>query len=131
MYPLVRKEAGYERSLGVLRSIKRASPGVVTKSAILAGLGELPEEIIEAMRDLREADCDILTIGQYLRPSPENRPVARFVPPEEFESLKVIGEGLGFKSVNAGPFARSSYMAEKYYKERSFSAYNAPIGRIV
>jgi len=115
LYPSVRKEADYSRSLGLLRSIKDIKPEVLTKSAILAGLGETKEELIDVMRDLRKADCDILTIGQYLRPSVENYPVARFVPPEEFESYKEAGLGMGFKSVNSGPFVRSSYLAEKSF----------------
>ena len=115
LYPFVRKEADYSRSLDVLRSIKEASPSTFTKSAILAGLGETRDEVLEVMIDLRKVDCDILTIGQYLRPSKENYPVDRFVPPEEFESLKTIGEELGFKSVNSGTFVRSSYLAEAVY----------------
>jgi lipoic acid synthetase len=113
LYRFVRAKADYSRSLGVLSSIKKANSGVLTKSAILAGLGETKEEIIDVMRGLRKAGCDILTIGQYLRPSKDNHPVDRFVAPEEFEELEEIGMGLGFKSVSAAPFVRSSYNAEE------------------
>jgi lipoic acid synthetase len=113
LYRFVRAKADYSRSLGVLSSIKKANSSVLTKSAILAGLGETKEEIINVMGSLRKAGCDILTIGQYLRPSKDNHPVDRFVAPEEFEELEEIGMGLGFKSVSAAPCVRSSYNAEE------------------
>jgi lipoyl synthase len=90
---------------------------VTTKSAILVGMGEAEEEVIGAMEDLRKADCDILAIGQYLRPSKENHSVQRFVTPEEFARYKSIGMEMGFRSVSSGPFVRSSYMAEQNYGE--------------
>lgn len=115
LYPAVRKEADYSRSLDVLKFIKEINPKVLTKSAILAGLGETEEEIINTMEDLKEAGCDILTIGQYLSPSKENYPVQRFAPPEEFARLKERGMAMGFKHVSSGPFVRSSYYAEEMY----------------
>lgn len=119
LYPAVRNGAGYSRSLGILKSIKEISPGTLTKSAILVGLGEKEEEVVEAMRDLRNADCDILTIGQYLRPSQNHYPAARFVTPEEFQRFIKHGKDMGFKNMSAGPFVRSSYMAEENFKEVS------------
>lgn len=115
LYPAVRGKADYSRSLRILRAIKEVNPEVLTKSAILVGLGEFKEEIVNTMEDLRRVNCDILTIGQYLRPSKENYPVDRFVTPEEFTRLKDVGLDMGFKSVNAGPFVRSSYLAEENY----------------
>ena len=103
-------------SLAVLKTLKRLNPGILTKSAIIAGLGEKEEEIVETMKDLRGAGCDILTIGQYLKASEKNTPVDRFVTPEEFERYKIMAEGMGFKSVSSGPFVRSSYFAEDNFK---------------
>ena len=115
LYPIVRKEAGYSRSLDILRLVKEANPQILTKSAIIAGLGETEDEIIDTMCDLKATGCDILTIGQYLRPSEENHPIDRFVTPEEFGRYKNIGEGMGFKHVSSGPFVRSSYMAQEAF----------------
>jgi lipoic acid synthetase len=117
LYPVVRKEADYDRSLGVLASIKRSAPDILTKSAILAGLGETVREMLDTMLDLRKAGCDILSIGQYLSPSKEHHPVDRFVPPGEFEGYKEAGLEMGFKAVSAGPFVRSSYRAKETYDE--------------
>lgn len=127
LYPFVRKDADYLRSLGILKFIKDANPKVFTKSAILAGLGEGEEEVMGTMRDLREAGCDILTIGQYLRPSQDNHPIDRFVTPEEFTKYKRIGEEMGFTSVSSGPFVRSSYRAEDNYKEQYDKYYTAAV----
>lgn len=112
LYPAVRREADYTRTLGVLESLKEANPGLRTKSAILLGLGESEEEAAGCIKDLRGAGCDILMIGQYLRPAPENHPVDRFVTPEEFERLKKCAMEMGFKHVSSGPFVRSSYLIE-------------------
>jgi len=120
LYPVVRKEADYSRSLEVLKTIKEINPEVITKSAILAGMGEREGEIIHAMEDLRAAGCDILAIGQYLRPSETNHPVDRFVAPEEFDRLRRSGIALGFKNVSAGPFVRSSYLAEEAFSAVSY-----------
>ena len=116
LYPFVRSGADYSMSLGVLKTLKRLNPGILTKSAIIAGLGEKEEEIVETMKDLRGAGCDILTIGQYLKASEKNTPVDRFVTPEEFERYKIMAEGMSFKSVSSGPFVRSSYFAEDNFK---------------
>ena len=113
---MVRSRADYSRSLAILRTIKELKRGQLTKSAILVGLGEKREEVVETMKDLRASDCDMLTIGQYLMPGKENLPVARFVTPEEFGEYKTIGEEMGFKNVNSAPFARSSYFAEENFK---------------
>lgn len=122
LYPLVRRMAGYERSLDVLRMIKGSKTGQLTKSAILVGLGEEKEEVFGTMEDLRAVGCDMLAIGQYLRPGEGSVPVARFVTPEEFKEYERVGRGLGFRSVNSGPFVRSSYLAEDIYGK-----YNAAV----
>ncbi len=87
------------------------APELVTKSGIIVGLGEEVEELLRTMADLREVDCDILTLGQYLRPSQHHLPIMKYYTPEEFRELKMIGEGMGFKHVEAGPLVRSSYHA--------------------
>lgn len=115
LYPSIRKGADYFRSLDVLSTIKKTGPDILTKSAILLGLGESEEEVFETMKDLRKVGCDILTIGQYLRPSKENHPVKRFVSPGEFDRFRIMGEELGFLSVSAGSFVRSSYYAEETF----------------
>jgi lipoyl synthase len=111
------RRAGYDRSLGVLRSARAlGGPGLVTKSSIMLGLGESPASLERAFRDLRDAGVDLLTLGQYLRPSAEHLPVARFVPPEEFGSLAAAAERAGFAGVASGPLVRSSYRAEELYR---------------
>ena len=111
LYPLVRPEADYGRSLDVLAYAGRHG-GPLTKSGLMVGLGETREEVRQTMADLRTAGCDALTIGQYLRPSKAHVPVARFVAPAEFESYRGDAQALGFAGVAAGPFVRSSYHAE-------------------
>lgn len=109
----VRIQAQFDRSLMVLKYLK--DNGIHrTKSGIMLGLGETKEEVIEAMRELREADVDILTLGQYLQPTPKHLPVVEFVTPEVFEELKEIGLEMGFRYVESGPLVRSSYHAEKH-----------------
>lgn len=117
--PVIRPQAEYERSLGVLRNFKKLDPSIFTKTSLMVGLGETQEEIREAMKDLRDVDCDILTIGQYLSPSQMKRhlPVKRFYTPEEFETLKQMGLQAGFKHVMSAPLVRSSYIAEEGYRE--------------
>ncbi len=107
--------ANYEQSLSVLAAVKELNSGVFTKSSIMLGLGETEEEVIEAMRDLRAIGVDMLTLGQYLRPSSWHLPVSEYVAPETFNKLKVAGEALGFKYVAAGPFVRSSYRAGEFF----------------
>jgi lipoic acid synthetase len=105
----------YERSLEVLRAARDA--GLVTKSNLILGMGEEHDEIIEAMRDLRGAGCELLTITQYLRPSPKHHPVERWVPPEEFAELGERATELGFAGVMSGPLVRSSYRAGRLYRQ--------------
>ncbi|MBI4829666.1 MAG: lipoyl synthase [Nitrospinae bacterium] len=111
LYSTVRPKAEYRRSLRLLEMVKARHPAITTKSGVMLGLGETHEQVIEVMRDLRAAACDILTIGQYLRPSKSNLPVVEYIPPERFEQYTQLGEGLGFRKVFAGPFVRSSYHA--------------------
>ncbi|MGH7899516.1 MAG: lipoyl synthase [Candidatus Binatia bacterium] len=111
LYPTVRPGAKYERSLHFLATAKRLRPALLTKSGLMAGLGETDEELIAVFGDLRAARCDILTLGQYLRPTREHLPVRRFVTPEEFASLRTRALGLGFRHVEAAPLVRSSYHA--------------------
>jgi len=115
---VVRPSARYARSLAVLRMAKELAGGVLTKSGMMLGLGESWEEIVRTMTDLREVDCDILTIGQYLRPSPQHLPLLKYYAPEEFAELKRIGEGVGFRHVEAGPLVRSSYHAERHVPQK-------------
>jgi lipoic acid synthetase len=112
LYQDVRKGAGYNRSLEVLKYAKIFRPGVFTKSGLILGLGEREEEIIETIADLRSVSCDMLTIGQYLRPSRSSVAVRRFVAPGEFEKYKRLAGSIGFVSVMSAPFARSSYQAK-------------------
>jgi lipoic acid synthetase len=111
----VRPQAAYGTSLRTLRHA--AARGGLTKSGILAGLGETAEEIREALRDLHAAGVSIVTIGQYLQPSPRHLPVQRWVTPEEFAGLKRCGEELGIAHVEAGPLVRSSYRAGRQVRE--------------
>jgi lipoic acid synthetase len=111
LYGSVRPEADYKQSLFVLDKMKFLKAELYTKSGIMVGLGEKKEEVIEVMKDLREKDVDILTIGQYLSPSKLHLEVKEFITPELFAEYKTIGESLGFKSVVSEPFARSSYHA--------------------
>jgi lipoic acid synthetase len=108
----VRIQAKYDRSLEVLKRLKDA--GLKTKSGVMLGLGETEEEIIETMDDLRSVGCDVLTLGQYLQPSPKHLPVAEFIRPELFAKYKEIGLKKGFRFVESGPLVRSSYHAEKH-----------------
>lgn len=112
-YPVIRPEAIYERSLAVLRYVKEKAPHILTKSGIMLGVGEERGQVEQVLRDLREQDCDFLTIGQYLAPTKEHHPVVAYITPEEFEALKDIGYGLGFTHVAAGPLVRSSYHADE------------------
>jgi len=111
LYPAVRPQADYERSIELLKRAKEIAPDILTKSGFMLGLGESREEILELLQDLRNAKCDFLTIGQYLQPRQDRLPVVRFIPPEEFEEYRTIGEEMGFKAVASGPFVRSSYHA--------------------
>ena len=111
LYPQVRPQADYQRSLEVLRGAKEMMPEVLTKSGMMLGLGEEWEEIVSAMHDLRGVACDLLTIGQYLRPSSNHLPIRRHWKPAEFGELAEIGHKMGFVHVESGPLVRSSYHA--------------------
>jgi lipoyl synthase len=113
LYREVRRGARLERSLGLLAAAKRLAPDRTTKSGFMLGLGERPEEVRTLLEALREARVDIVTIGQYLRPSAENLPVVEYVHPDVFEGYRAVGEEMGFRHVFSGPFVRSSYRAEE------------------
>lgn len=115
LYPAIRPQARYSRSLAVLRHAKAFNPKIITKSGIMLGLGEKREEVLEAMRNLRQVDCDLLTIGQYLRPTSRNVEVEEYIRRDVFEDYKEYGYSLGFKHVASAPFVRSSYQAQKTF----------------
>ncbi len=119
LYKQVRPQAVYTRSLQVLKWAKEMHPEAPTKSGFMLGLGETWDEILTVMHDMREHNVDILTIGQYLRPSFQHLPIQRYVPLEEYAALKQEGKKLGFKHVEAGPFVRSSYHAHEQADEAS------------
>ena len=113
LYGRVRPRAEYRRSLGVLEWARRA--GLIAKSGLILGMGETAGEVLDAMSDLRRAGCEVLTLGQYLQPTPHSLPVARYIPPAEFEWYRQVGRDLGFRTVVAGPLVRSSYQAEEIW----------------
>ncbi|MEW6214463.1 MAG: lipoyl synthase [Nitrospirota bacterium] len=115
LYPLARPQADYRRSLYLLKYIKKIAPETNTKSGLMLGLGETLDEVIDVLRDLRDADCDFITIGQYLRPSRSNLPVVEYIRPEAFERLRLVALGMGFKYVASSPLARSSMNTEEMY----------------
>lgn len=112
LYVKVRPVADYEQSLSLIKQFKQACPDVPVKSGIMLGLGETLDEVKQVLHDLREHDCDMLTVGQYLQPSRYHLPVDRFVHPDEFEEIKVYAEKLGFSNVASAPMVRSSYHAD-------------------
>ncbi len=112
-YKKVRGRAEYQRSLDLLDYVKRRAPQAVTKSGLMLGLGETRQELLDVLADLRRVRCDTLTLGQYLAPTLKHVPVARYVPPAEFEELGRIARTLGFAHVASGPFVRSSYHADE------------------
>ncbi len=112
LYRTVRPQANYQQSLNLLSEAKKLDSGALTKSGIMVGLGETTAEVLAVMEDLQKHQVDILTIGQYLRPSPLHLPVYRYVHPDEFQELQETGLGMGFKWVESGPLVRSSYHAE-------------------
>jgi lipoyl synthase len=113
LYRVVRSGARYQRSLRLLENAKKFSPGMVTKSGLMVGLGETMTELVDVFHDLAERQVDILTVGQYLRPSRDHLPIARFYTPEEFQYLKGEALCLGFRHVESGPLVRSSYHAHE------------------
>ena len=116
LYPRVRPQARYERSLAVLRRTKERAPDLVCKSGIMVGLGETRDEVITTMRDIASQGADILTVGQYLRPSPVHLPIERYWAPSEFDELREAGMTMGFRHIEAGPLVRSSYHAERHVR---------------
>lgn len=113
LYRRVRPQGDYGRSLELLRRSREIAPWVYTKSGVMAGLGETPQEIEQVMADLRQVDCDIVTLGQYLQPTPKHLPVKDFVTPAQFAAWRVAGQTLGFLQVVSSPLTRSSYHAEE------------------
>jgi lipoyl synthase len=121
LYRVARSGARYQRTLRLLRRAKEMSPATVTKSGLMVGLGETTEELLEVFRDLAAQQVDILTVGQYLRPSRDHLPIARMVPPEEFLSLKEEALAMGFRHVESGPLVRSSYHADEQAESTGIS----------
>ncbi len=115
VFPRVRPKGDYQLSLDLLAKAKELDQTTVTKSGIIAGMGETFDEIVETMGDLRQVDCDLLTVGQYLRPSAKHIPIDRFYTPAEFAELRRTGERMGFKHVASGPLVRSSYHADEQH----------------
>lgn len=113
--PVVRSRAKYRLSLDVLRRVKATAPKIVTKSGVMLGLGETEPELFQAMDDLRESGVQVLTIGQYLRPSPQHLPVVAYIHPDQFKTYEQIAYGKGFEHVSSGPLVRSSYHAADYH----------------
>jgi lipoic acid synthetase len=117
LYPQIRPEAQYQRSLNLLRMVKELEPTIFTKSGIMVGLGETPDEVFAVLDDLRAHDCDFVTIGQYLAPSNAHHPVHRFAPPDEFTEYARYARQKAFRHVASGVFVRSSYHAEDALKD--------------
>ncbi len=116
LYPTVRPQADYRRSLDLLKRSRALAPLIPTKSGLMLGLGERPEELRQTLLDLREAGCRILTLGQYLQPSPEHLPVEAYVPPDDFEKWRKAALEMGFSEVASAPFVRSSYHAKESFR---------------
>ncbi|CCO08018.1 lipoyl synthase [Desulforamulus hydrothermalis] len=116
LYPTVRPQAHYQRSLQLLQLVKEQDPGILTKSGLMVGLGETREEVLGVMEDLRKVACDLLTIGQYLRPSHRHLAVQEYVTPETYAYYRRMGQSMGFQQVAAGPYVRSSYQADQLIK---------------
>lgn len=117
LYPEVRPQADYRRSLQLLKRVKELDPLKNTKSGLMLGLGEAREEVLLVMEDLRKVDCDLLTLGQYLQPSGRHHPVVRFVTPEEFDAFRKAGEEMGFRAIFSGPLVRSSFHAAEVFEK--------------
>jgi lipoic acid synthetase len=116
LYMQARPEAVYQRSLDLLRNVKRLNPDMPAKSGIMVGLGETRSQLVQTLQDLADHGCDMLTIGQYLQPTRNHLPVQKFYPPEEFDELAETARNMGFKKVASGPFVRSSYNAEELFQ---------------
>lgn len=117
LHTVVRPQAKYERTMGVLKTVKDLDPSIHTKSGIMLGLGETREEVVKTLQDLRDIGVDAVTIGQYLRPTMKHLPVVSFIHPDEFKEYEQIGQDLGFAFVASGPFIRSSYNAIEFSKK--------------
>lgn len=115
LYSRVRPEADYQRSLSLLAEARKQSPGLITKSGLMLGMGETEAELLQSMQDLRNHECQILTLGQYLAPSAQHYPVQCYITPERFSAYAKIGQELGFQHVESGPLVRSSYHAEEQF----------------
>ncbi|MDP2156397.1 MAG: lipoyl synthase [Nitrospirota bacterium] len=115
LYPVVRQQADYQRSLSVLKSAKEMSPAIAVKSGFMLGLGETMDEVVQLLEDLRQSSCDFLTIGQYLRPTKKNLPVVKYILPKTFDELKETALTMGFRHVASGPLVRSSMNAEEMF----------------
>lgn len=120
LYPYVRPQADYRRSINILKYAKRIAPEINTKSGLMLGLGETLDEVIDVLRDLRGTGCDLVTIGQYLRPSRSNLPVVEYISPKVFERLYLIAMNMGFKYIASAPLVRSSMNAEEIYNSSQF-----------
>ena len=120
LYMQARPEAVYQRSLDLLRNIKRLNPDMPAKSGVMAGLGETRSQLVQTLQDLADHGCDMLTIGQYLQPTRNHLPVQKFYTPEEFDELAETARNMGFKKVASGPFVRSSYNAEELFRPPAF-----------
>jgi len=118
-HPVRDPRAGYDQTLKVLEHAKQHRPSVLTKTSLMLGLGETLEEVIETLRDLRAINVDIVTFGQYLRPTINHLPVDRFVTPEEFRQIREIGLEMGFMEVVSGPLVRSSYRADRVFEKNN------------
>jgi lipoyl synthase len=118
LQPFVRDaRANYQQSLSTLAHAKQAQPGLYTKTSFMLGLGETDDEVLQTMRDLRAIDVDVVTFGQYLRPTERHLSVVEYVRPEKFDYFRQVGEEMGFKYVASGPLVRSSYKAGEFYLE--------------
>tara|TARA_B100001093_G_scaffold291195_1_gene278013 strand:- start:268 stop:1266 length:999 start_codon:yes stop_codon:yes gene_type:complete len=122
--------AGYQQTLDMLAIAKRANPSVLTKSSLMLGLGEGAAEIKQSLRDLRRHDVDIVTLGQYMRPTKNHLPVERWVSPAEFEALRTFGLGLGFTEVASGPLVRSSYRADRVFERNNLGLERIPVQQL-
>jgi len=116
LYPSMRPQADYDQSLALLARVKERFPRLLTKSGLMVGVGERPEEVLEVLRDLRESGCDIVTIGQYLAPTSHHHPVEAYVTPEQFDAYRTAAEQMGFLAVSSAPFVRSSYNADRVWE---------------
>ncbi len=117
LYAAVRPQADYQRSLALLRAVKQAAPEIVVKSGLMLGLGETGDEVLQALQDIRETGCELLTLGQYLQPTRDHLPVHRFVEPSEFDEFRRLALELGFLGVASGPHVRSSFQAGRLFRQ--------------